>query len=143
MIKFSFVELPAFDLPTEDISSWLSTICVVEDKYEGDINVVFCNDEYLLQLNMLHLNHSYYTDVITFDYSEDKTISGDIFISINRVKENAQDFSATFFNELCRVIVHGVLHLCGYKDKTEEDKLLMRKKEDECLFLYVSRETLG
>ncbi len=143
MIKFSFVELPAFDLPIEDISSWLSTICVVEDKYEGDINVVFCNDEYLLQLNMLHLNHSYYTDVITFDYSEDKTISGDIFISIDRVKENAQEFSVTFFNELCRVIVHGVLHLCGYKDKTEEDNRLMRKKEDECLFLYVSRETLG
>jgi len=101
-----------------------------ELKRTGNISVVLCSDNYLLEMNRKYLEHDYYTDIITFDYVEGDIISGDLFISVDRVKENAAKFETTFLNELVRVIFHGVLHLAGYKDKTTSDEQLMRKKEN-------------
>jgi rRNA maturation RNase YbeY len=96
---------------------------------------VFCDDEYLHRLNVQYLNHNTLTDIISFDYSIGKTISGDIFISVERVEDNAKDFDVDFNTELHRVIIHGILHYCGFKDKTEDDAKLMRAKEDEALLI--------
>lgn len=101
----------------------------------GELSFIFCSDEYLNKINIKYLNHDFYTDVITFDYSKEKLLFGDIYISIDRVKENAKIYSSSFNEELFRVIIHGVLHLCGYKDKTEEEKTLIRLKEKEFLSL--------
>jgi len=130
MIELFFEDVLEFNLSVDDINIWLTGVCVSENKFLGDVNIIFCSDEYLLQMNIEHLNHDYFTDVITFDYSEFDSISGDLFLSIDRVKENALDFNTIFNHELLRVIVHGVLHLLGYKDKSEEDILLMRSKEN-------------
>jgi len=99
----------------------------------GDLNIIFCNDEYLLSVNNQYLKHNYYTDIITFDYSDNQIISGDLFISIDSVKINAEKFKTGFSEELARVIIHGVLHLCGYNDHTEEEKQMMKKNEDLAL----------
>ena len=104
----------------------------------GDISYVFCTDDELLEVNQKHLNHNTYTDIITFDYTESKTINSDIFISIDRITENAKKFEVTFEDELHRVMIHGILHLCGYKDKTKADADLMRKKENQALKLFVN-----
>ena len=96
----------------------------------GEINFIFCDDEYLLQVNNKYLKHDYYTDIISFDYSESKMINGDIFISIDRVLDNSKTFHKSFNNELRRVMSHGLLHFCGYKDKTDSEKALMRRKEE-------------
>ena len=101
-----------------------------EKKTSQYINIIFCSDTCLLEMNKKYLNHDYFTDIITFDYTEKSIISGDIFISIDTVKDNAVKFSVDFLNELERVIIHGVLHLIGYKDKTENEKKLMKQKED-------------
>jgi len=101
-----------------------------ELKKTGIISIVFCSDEYLLEMNKKYLEHDYYTDIITFDYVENDIISGDLFISIDRVKDNSEKFKTTFLNELTRVVFHGVLHLAGYKDKTTPDQQLMREKEN-------------
>jgi len=119
----------------EFLFAWFKQVAEVEQKELGDINVIFCSDEHLLEMNREHLDHDYYTDIITFDYSQDETVSGDLFISVDRVAENASDLSLTFVDELNRVCVHGLLHLCGYKDKTEADEQLMRSKEDQMLEL--------
>ena len=115
---------------------WITTIIQQEKKRVGEINYIFCDDAYLLNINKQYLNHDTYTDIITFDYSEEGLLSGDIFISIDRVKENAQLFLVDFHNELLRVLAHGVLHLCGYKDKTKKEELLMRQKEDAAIALF-------
>ena len=96
----------------------------------GDINVIFCSDNYILDVNMKYLQHDYFTDIITFDYCEGKVLSGDLFISVDSVRENSIEFGTDFEEELHRVIVHGVLHLIGYDDHTEEDKKVMRQKEN-------------
>lgn len=101
-----------------------------ELKKTGSITIVFCSDNYLLEMNKKYLEHDYFTDIITFDYVENDVISGDLFISIDRVKDNAEKFNATFLNELMRVVFHGVLHLAGFKDKTTPDQQLMREKEN-------------
>ena len=101
-----------------------------ESKRTGNITIIFCSDNYLLVMNKKYLEHDYFTDIITFDYVENDIISGDLFISVDRVKENAEKFNTTFLNELVRVIFHGVLHLAGYKDKTTPDQQLMREKEN-------------
>ncbi|WP_269226706.1 rRNA maturation RNase YbeY [Flavobacterium eburneipallidum] len=135
MIDFNYET--EFTLENEEaISSWISNVIKSEGKKEGEINYIFCDDEYLLEINKEHLQHDYYTDIISFDYTVGNEINGDMFISIDRVKENAQDFNVSFDEELKRVIVHGVLHYCGYKDKSEEDELLMRKKEDEKIAMF-------
>jgi len=119
------------------IKSWVKKIIELEKKQSGQINVVFTNDEELLKMNIQYLNHDTYTDIITFDYTEEKKISGDIIISIERVGENALKLKTDFDEELKRVMIHGVLHLCGYKDKTKADSELMRKKENWALKKFV------
>ena len=129
-------------LKTEDIAEinqnkkWLNQVISNEDKEEGDITYIFCDDDYLLEKNIRFLNHNTLTDVITFDYCEGNSVSGDIFISIERVKENSEVFKVDFLTELNRVMVHGLLHLLGYKDKTERESNLMRKKENYYLSKY-------
>ena len=118
------------------IKLWIKTIIDKEKHTLGTINYMFCNDDELLEINIKHLNHNTLTDIITFDYTEDKKISSDIFISVDRVLENAKKFEVTFEEELRRVMIHGVLHLCGYKDKSKPDAELMRKKENWALKLF-------
>jgi len=105
-----------------------------EIKETGDITVILCSDKYLLDINIKYLNHNYYTDIITFNYVDGNTISGDLFISVERVKENSEEFNTSLIKELYRVIFHGLLHLIGYNDKTDEEQKIMRAKED----LYLS-----
>ncbi len=126
-----FISHVDFNLPNnKEYFAWLSSIVSEEDFTLGDLSIVFCSDDQLLELNVSYLNHNTLTDVITFDYTQSKSISGDVCISIERVKDNAQAYGTTFMSELSRVMAHGVLHLCGYKDKTASDKLTMRLKED-------------
>ena len=119
------------------VRNWLTELAKTEDKIIEELNYIFCSDEYLLEVNKEHLDHDYFTDVITFDYCENNVISGDIFISIDRVKENAKSFGKSFKNELRRVMAHGLLHLMGYKDKNETDETEMRKMEDFALELRI------
>ncbi len=129
MISFNYET--DFKLSNESkISEWISSVISSEDCQEDEINYIFCDDEYLHKLNVEFLDHDTLTDIISFDYSVGKILQGDIFISIERVDENAKDFKVSFQQELERVIVHGVLHYCGYKDKSEEDAGLMREKEN-------------
>ena len=114
------------------LSNWIKKTVEIEGKTLGTVTYIFCSDMYLHKMNVEHLDHDTLTDIITFPYNNNP-IEGDIFISIDRVKDNAKDFKTTFDNELHRVMIHGILHLCGYKDKTEEEGKLMRQKEDECL----------
>lgn len=135
MIDFNYET--EFTLANEEsIRNWIATVITSEGKKEGEIIYIFCDDDYLLQINQEHLQHDYYTDIISFDYTLGNEVSGDMFISIERVKENAVDFDVSFDEELKRVIVHGVLHYCGYRDKSEDDELLMRSKEDEKLAMF-------
>lgn len=115
---------------TENLSKWISKTIQTEQCKEGDINYIFCTDEYLHKINLDFLNHDTYTDIISFDYSVGKELHGDIYISIDRVKDNAKEFKVSFEEELARVIIHGVLHYCGYKDKTDAQAKQMRSKED-------------
>ena len=117
------------------ISDWLVSVCKTEGKTLAEISIILCSDDYLLEVNRKHLNHDYYTDVITFDYSESPHVSGDIFISIDRVRENVGSFGVEMVDELHRIIVHGTLHLLGYTDKTSSSKEEMTSKEDFYLSL--------
>jgi rRNA maturation RNase YbeY len=135
MINFNYET--DFTLDNEEaIASWLTNVIASENKKEGEINYIFCDDEYLHKINLEYLNHDTLTDIISFDYTMGNEISGDIFVSVERVKDNASDFNVVFEEELKRVLVHGVLHYCGYKDKGEADELLMRSKEDEKIALF-------
>ncbi|MEL7118899.1 MAG: rRNA maturation RNase YbeY [Bacteroidota bacterium] len=131
-----FTEDISFELPDQEkIKRW---ICEIIDQEKGElsnVNIIFCSDKYLYQMNIEYLNHDTLTDVITFPYQEFPTIEGDIFISIERVQENADVRHLSFLLELSRVIIHGILHLCGYKDKTKQDQLKMRQKEDTALVI--------
>ena len=118
-----------------EISIWIKQIAHLYGKEVYEIAYIFCSDQVILEMNRKYLQHDYYTDIITFDYSEHNTISGDIFISIDTVKSNAKEFEINFANELYRVIIHGILHLCGLKDATEEEKKMMRERENEALLL--------
>jgi len=117
---------------------WLKLVAGSEMKKLGDISIIFCSDNYILDVNLRYLQHDYYTDIITFDYCEGKTLSGDLFISVDSVRENATEYGAEFDEELHRVIVHGLLHLIGYDDHTEEDQKTMRAKENYYLNLRTS-----
>lgn len=121
----------------ENLKIWIEKIIISEEKKLGKINYIFCDDEYLLKINQDFLQHDYYTDIITFDNVRGKIISGEIFVSLQRIKDNASLISKNYDEEKKRVIAHGILHLCGYKDKTEEQQKLMRAKED----FYLSLET--
>lgn len=115
---------------------WVEASIASEDKFVGDISFIFCDDEYLHKLNLEYLSHDTYTDIISFDNTVGNVLQGDIFISTERVEENALNFNTAFEQELKRVIIHGVLHFCGYKDKSERDKELMRRKEEEKIELF-------
>ena len=120
----------------ESTIAWISKVINQEGAILEDLNFIFCNDDYLHQINVNYLDHDTYTDIITFDNSEEEgKIEGDIFISVERIEENSHSFNVSFDQELHRVIIHGVLHLIGYNDKTDEEKLLMRKKEEASLSL--------
>ncbi|GAL65333.1 rRNA maturation RNase YbeY [Jejuia pallidilutea] len=132
MINFNYET--DFKLNSEEkISKWIVDTISSENYKLQEINYIFCNDEYLHKLNVQFLNHDTLTDIISFDESVGKIIQGDIFISVERVAENAKDFGVTFENELHRVMIHGILHYCGYKDKTDKDAILMREKENHYL----------
>ena len=133
----SFVsEDVSFNLKTHLlVEKWIKATLVAENKILGEITYIFCSDNYLHKINLEHLNHDTFTDIITFNYNVDEIINSDIFISIDRVKDNAETYNITFQNELYRVIIHGVLHLIGYDDKTVSDKKTMRSKEDFYLSL--------
>lgn len=135
MISFNYESEFVLDNEKE-ITDWLSNVILSEKKKEGEINYIFCDDDYLHKINMEYLNHDTLTDIISFDYSVGNELNGDIFISVERVVDNANDYKVSFFDELKRVMVHGVLHYCGYKDKNKEDERLMRLKEDEKLVLF-------
>jgi rRNA maturation RNase YbeY len=137
MLKF-FSEEIDFKLPYPvKTSNWIKTISESESYDLVNLNYIFCTDDYLLEINKQYLDHDYYTDIITFDNSEEEgKIEGDIFVSIDRVRENALTFSADFDTELRRVLIHGLLHLMDYTDTSEELKAQMRLKEDECLLLF-------
>jgi len=135
MISFNYES--DFNLDDEIVyADWLSKVISSEIKNEGEINYIFCDDDYLLEINQQYLDHDTLTDIISFDYSIGNELHGDIFISIERVRENAQDYSVSFEEELKRVMVHGVLHYCGYKDKSEQDENLMREKEEEKMKMF-------
>ena len=141
MIDFSLEEVNVPGLDSEHFALWLEQVIVDEGFEAGDVNLIFCSDEALLKMNIDFLQHDYYTDIITFDYCEENVVSGDLFISIDRVQDNSVVLKTDYDSELKRVCVHGVLHLCGYKDKTEDDENQMRAKEDFYLKKYVPRET--
>jgi probable rRNA maturation factor len=135
MLDIHFEDIEEFDFELDKADTWLRSCCVSEGKELGDLNAIFCSDDYLLEMNKTHLDHDYYTDIITFDYCKGNVVSGDLFISIDRVEENASSLNVEFVNELHRVLVHGVLHLCGYSDSSEELRSLMRHKENDKLNL--------
>ncbi|WPR72240.1 rRNA maturation RNase YbeY [Flavobacterium sp. NG2] len=135
MISFNYEN--EFSLENEEVyASWLSSVIESENKKEGEINYIFCDDDYLHKINLEYLNHDTLTDIISFDYSMGNELHGDIFVSVERVEDNAKDFNVSFEEELKRVLVHGVLHYCGYKDKTEDDEALMRSKEEEKMKMF-------
>jgi len=136
---FFHTEDISFALESEiTTSNWLVKLVESHNKKVGELNYIFCSDDYLLKMNQEHLKHDYFTDIITFDYCEDDWISGDLFISIDRTNENAKTFGKTQINELNRVIAHGLLHLLGFKDKTAEDIAEMRSMEERALSMLAS-----
>jgi len=138
-INFHFLEPISFSQRTL-VKEVIRDLFKKEKTKLEQLRYIFCSDEYLLQINKEHLNHNYYTDIITFDLSETShATTGEIYISVDRVRDNAQNYEVSFKNELLRVIFHGALHLCGYKDKSSKDEQLMRKAEDKYLKYYLSK----
>lgn len=137
MIQFFFENIDEIPISTATIS-WLEDVIKTENKKLGEINYILCDDEYLLKVNQDFLDHDYYTDIITFDYVKGKTISGDIFVSLPRISDNAKTLVRDFNSEFHRVLAHGILHLLGYKDKTEEEITVMRQKEDFYLNFFAN-----
>ncbi|MCV9932331.1 rRNA maturation RNase YbeY [Flavobacterium sp. LS1R47] len=135
MINFNYET--DFVLENEEVfEEWLSAVILSENKKEGEISYIFCDDEYLHKINVEYLNHDTLTDIISFDYTVGNEINGDIFVSIERVRDNATDFNVPFENELKRVLAHGILHYCGYKDKSDNEAALMRSKEEEKIAMF-------
>lgn len=138
MVRY-FCEDIKFEFKNKQLNNrWLKMVAGSEVKTLGDVSIIFCSDNYILDVNMRYLQHDYFTDIITFDYCEGKTLSGDLFISIDTVRENAAEYGATFEEELNRVIVHGLLHLIGYNDRTPEEAREIHSKEDYYLSLRES-----
>jgi len=136
---FFHSEQIAYELKaTKKIQDWLTKIIEQEEQTLSLLNFIFCSDEYLHHINLEYLHHDTYTDIITFPFAELPKIEGEIYISIDRVRDNAKKFETHFEDELLRVLAHGVLHLCGYPDKTAEEAKLMRQKEEEALALFTA-----
>lgn len=136
MLEFFNEDINLPEIDTEKVSKWILNIIRQYKKREGNLAVIFCSDNYLLQINKEYLNHDYFTDIITFNYNDGNKISGDIFISIDTVQSNASEYNVTFDEELMRVIIHGTLHLLGFDDKTKEQQIIMKQKEDEALNIF-------
>lgn len=135
-IHFFHEDIKPQKFPRRKFKSWINSVIESEQKQLGEINYIFCSDEYLLQVNREYLDHDYYTDIITFDYVENGVISGDIFVSLDRISENANVFHVSFDEEFRRILVHGVLHLLGYPDKEPAQKAVMTEKEDYYLSIF-------
>lgn len=136
-IKYFNEDVSSPNFKRREATSWIKEVIDLEGYKLGDVSFIFCSDEYLLDVNRKYLDHDYYTDIITFDYVENRKLNGDIFISIDRVKDNAVEFKTTFENEFHRILIHGILHLLGYKDKNIKDKLIMTEKEDLYLKILI------
>lgn len=135
-IQFFFEDVEIDNFNQTQIERWI-TECIANEGFNlGDINYIFCSDNYLLEINKSYLNHDYHTDIITFNYNDNQTVNSDIYISTDRVLDNSKTYKVNFIEELNRVIVHGVLHLVGYNDKSLEEQAIMRSKEDFYLALY-------
>lgn len=130
------IEIPSA-LSEENITKWIDRVAASHQKEAGDLTYIFCSDQKILEINNQYLQHDYYTDIITFDYSEDNLISGDIFISLDTVKSNSEEFGTDYNEELHRVIIHGILHLCGFDDHTDEEEKEMRNLENQALSLII------
>ena len=128
-LEFFFEDIKPFSIQNNHIHKCVNSLIINELKESGDITVIFCSDEYLLKINKQYLNHDYYTDIITFDYVDENIISGDLFISFDRIIDNAKQFDTELIREVYRVVFHGILHLVGYNDKTDDEQKLMTKKE--------------
>ena len=124
------------NIKKRETTAWIRRVTATYGKKVGDISYIFCNDERILEVNREYLQHDYYTDIITFDYTEGNTVSGDIFISLDTVKTNSEQYNTPYDEELHRIIIHGILHLCGQGDKTAEDEAEMHRKEDKYLAMY-------
>ena len=129
-IEIFYEDIQPFNLHKKVIKKYIKQLIINEIYKLGEVSIIFCSDNFLLDINKEYLNHNYFTDIITFNYVEDTTISGDLFISVDRVRENAREYKTSFEKELFRVIFHGVLHLIGYNDKTKEELKVMREKEN-------------
>ena len=133
MITYNTINVEMPNIVEAEVSAWVKSTAATYNKVVGDINYIFVDDETMLDINRRFIGHDYYTDHIGFDYSKDGALSGDIYISLDTVKTNAEKFGATFDEELRRVIIHGLLHLCGLRDKTDEERQLMQQAEDRAL----------
>ena len=135
MITYNAYSEAMPELDTTATTAWIARVAEKHGKRIGNVNYIFCTDDEILDVNRQYLHHDYYTDIITFDYSEGDLISGDLFISLDTVRSNAAEFGATFDNELHRILIHGILHLCGQADKTPEARAEMTRKENDALTL--------
>ncbi|MDH8701525.1 putative rRNA maturation factor [Dysgonomonadaceae bacterium PH5-43] len=143
MISYCSVDIKFPTIKRREVSRWVKAVANTYNKRVGEIAYIFCSDEEILRINKQYLEHDYYTDIITFDYSEDDVISGDLFISLDTVKSNSEKFNTKYEDELYRVIIHGILHLCGLKDKQPEEERIMRNSENGALeLLKTSKEEL-
>jgi len=133
MITYNTINVEMPNIVETEVSAWVKSTAATYNKVVGDINYIFVDDETMLDINRRFIGHDYYTDHIGFDYSEDDALSGDIYISLDTIKTNAEKFGATFDEELRRVIIHGLLHLCGLRDKTDEERQQMQNAEDKAL----------
>lgn len=136
MINFFNEDIDFPKINLKKTREWINKIILYYQKEEGDLNYIFCSDQYLIEINKKFLNHNYFTDIISFNYNEKNDIAGDIFISIDTVSVNSKEYQVSFVNELHRVMIHGVLHLLGFDDKTDEQKIVMRQKENEALNIF-------
>ncbi|GHT60589.1 endoribonuclease YbeY [Bacteroidia bacterium] len=133
-VSYDAVDVPFPKIKRRVTTKWIYLTIEKYHKKAGAVTYIFCSDEEILKINKQYLNHDYYTDIITFDYTEGEVVSGDLFISLNTVKSNSEKFGTAYEEELHRVMIHGVLHLCGFKDKTPADEKIMREKENEALW---------
>lgn len=138
MITYNTENVAMPQLRRRETNEWIKAVAAVYDRVPGEVAYIFCDDEKILEVNRQYLNHDYYTDIITFDYCEGRRLNGDIFISLDTVRSNAREFGATFDEELHRVIIHGILHLCGQEDKTPETRTEMTRKENDALMMWRS-----
>ena len=136
MIHFFYEDCLPFNQTLQKKLEKTTQLVEKEGFNQGELSVIFCSDDYLLSLNKMYLNHDYFTDIITFSYNEEGIVSGDLFISVDRTKENAEKNNVSISNELARLVIHGMLHLCGFNDKSQEEINVIRKKEEEYLKMF-------